>query len=198
MWILVGESGKVGVGSRFQNWSPHKKTLFPELSSLLEGNLEENWHSWQVRGDVFVLTIVRLEPNEPDEQKQKTQHGSTSWIPGRITAVGLARRQLEARGEPSYKRQAAVGAKVGAGAGGSILWAFECGQSWPLNLCSRGFNSVWRRFEAKKERNHFCRSGLKKRLMNKKIHIHILSELLLKLYNHYVLFYIWVLLIWWL
>lgn len=71
---------------------------FSRVSSLLEENGERNWYSRKVRGKVFVLTIVCLEPDEPDEQKQKAQHSFMSLMPARILAVGLPRGQLGARG----------------------------------------------------------------------------------------------------
>lgn len=77
---------------------------FPGISGLSEESREESWHSQKFKGKVFVLTIVRLEPDEPDEKQQKAQHGFMSWMPVRIMAVGLRKGQLGARGDPSWPR----------------------------------------------------------------------------------------------
>lgn len=111
--------------------SPARKH-FPGAIQPLRGTPEERWQPWQVRGGVFVLTMVCLDLDELDEQKEKAQHGLTSWIPAVIMAVGLARRQLEARGAP-WQRQMTVQAM----GDGEDRFAVECGRVWPLNICSR-------------------------------------------------------------
>lgn len=47
---------------------PLQESPFPGISDLSEENGDETWHSQKVRGKVFVLTPVCLNPDEPNEK----------------------------------------------------------------------------------------------------------------------------------
>ena len=88
----------------------------------------------------FVLTVVCLKPGEPQEQKQKAQHGLMSWMLAEWRPLAWLQDGWGARGGASRPRPRTLQEAGGWESPGSrlrMLCALQRGRPGPLSLCRR-------------------------------------------------------------
>lgn len=103
-WILTGEGGNVRVFSDLHSWSSRQESIFTETAGLLRGKRKGALTFPTGHKRDFVLTVVCLKPCEPQEQRQKAQHGLMSWMAAEWRPLACLQDGWGARGGASRPR----------------------------------------------------------------------------------------------